>query len=116
MPGLRQVAAAIFTAPGAVRLLARVLPSMLSGLFDVLVPLRLDALGASGVAVGAAFLIAAALEAFSEPAIGRFSDRRGRLLPIRAGLDRLARWLRWRRRCPTASSCSASRWSSSCSR
>ena len=63
-----------------------ILPSMLSGLFDVLVPLRLDALGASAVAVGAAFFAAAALESFTAPAIGRLSDRRGRMLPIRVGL------------------------------
>jgi MFS family permease len=63
-----------------------VLPSMLSGLLNVLVPLRLDELGASGVAVGGIFLVAAAIEATISPAIGRFSDRRGRMTPIRAGL------------------------------
>jgi MFS family permease len=63
-----------------------VLPSMLSGLLNVLVPLRLDELGASGVAVGAIFLAAAAIEAGLSPAIGRLSDRRGRMTPIRVGL------------------------------
>jgi MFS family permease len=62
------------------------LPSILSGCFDVLVPLRLNSLGASGIAVGAAFFIAAGIEAFTAPAIGRLSDRRGRMTPIRAGL------------------------------
>ena len=52
----------------------------------MLIPLRLDSLGASGIGVGAAFFIAAGIEAFTAPAIGRLSDRRGRLIPIRAGL------------------------------
>jgi MFS family permease len=63
-----------------------VLPSVLAGTFDVLVPLRLDDLGASGIGVGVAFFVAAAIEAFTAPVIGRFSDRRGRMTPIRAGL------------------------------
>jgi MFS family permease len=63
-----------------------VLPSMLSGLLNVLVPLRLDELGASGVAIGAIFLVAAGIEATVSPAIGRLSDRRGRMTPIRVGL------------------------------
>jgi MFS family permease len=62
------------------------LPSVLSGALDVLAPLRLDELGASGIAVGAVFLVAAAVEAVVSPGIGRFSDRRGRMRPIRAGL------------------------------
>ena len=61
-------------------------PRCSPGLVDVLAPLRLDELGASGLAVGAVFLIAAAIEATMSPAIGRFSDRRGRWTPIRAGL------------------------------
>ena len=82
----------------------------------MLIPLRMDELGASGVAVGAAFFTAAAIEAFTAPAIGRVSDRRGRMTPIRAGLIA----------CPLAAlilplpgerrRCSPSRWSSWCSR
>ncbi len=86
VPPLRRVAAAILTRPVLFAFWLVILPSMLSGLFDVLVPLRLDALGASAVAVGAAFFTAAALESFTAPAIGRVSDRRGRMLPIRIGL------------------------------
>jgi MFS family permease len=63
-----------------------VLPSLLSGLLNVLVPLRLDELGASGVAIGAVFVIAAAAEAVITRALGAVSDRRGRLTPIRMGL------------------------------
>jgi MFS family permease len=83
---LRKVVAAILTRPVMFAFWLVILPSMLSGLFDVLVPLRMDALGASGVAVGAAFFGAAALESFTAPAIGRLSDRRGRMTPIRLGL------------------------------
>jgi MFS family permease len=62
------------------------LPAIFAGVLEVLVPLRLDHLGASGAAVGAIFLIAAAFEAVISPAAGKLSDRRGRLAPIRAGL------------------------------
>ncbi|HEY1273616.1 MAG TPA: MFS transporter [Thermoleophilaceae bacterium] len=62
------------------------LPAVFAGVLEVLVPLRMDALGATGVAVGAAFLVASAAEAVVSPWTGRISDRRGRLFPIRAGL------------------------------
>jgi MFS family permease len=61
-------------------------PGLGFGVLDVLVPLRMDALGASHAAVGAAFLVAAATEALISPLVGRVSDRRGPLVPIRAGL------------------------------
>jgi predicted MFS family arabinose efflux permease len=62
------------------------LPALFSGVIEVLVPLRLDDLGATGVAIGAVFLLTAAVEAVVSPIAGRVSDRRGRLVPIRAGL------------------------------
>ena len=62
------------------------LPSLAAGVMNVLVPLRLDALGAASVAIGATYLVAAALEAVLSPIVGRISDRRGRLVPIRFGL------------------------------
>ena len=86
VPSVRRVAAAVATAPILFAFWLVVLPSVLSGLFDVLIPLRMDDLGASGIAVGAAFFVAAGIEAFTAPAIGRASDRRGRMTPIRAGL------------------------------
>lgn len=86
VPRLRSVGAAILTGPVMVAFWLVALPSMLAGLVDVLAPLRLDDLGASGIAVGAVFLIASAIEATLSPSIGRLSDRRGRMTPIRAGL------------------------------
>ena len=62
------------------------LPALFAGVVEVLVPLRLDVLGASGLAVGAAFLVAAVVEASISPLAGRASDRRGRMAPMRAGL------------------------------
>ncbi|MGH2823471.1 MAG: MFS transporter, partial [Thermoleophilaceae bacterium] len=62
------------------------LPALFAGVIEVLVPLRLDDLGASGAAIGAVFLVTAAVEAVLSPLAGRASDRRGRLVPIRIGL------------------------------
>jgi MFS family permease len=62
------------------------LPAVFAGVLEVLVPLRLDDLGASGAAVGAIFLVAAGVEACISPVAGRLSDRHGRLAPIRVGL------------------------------
>jgi MFS family permease len=62
------------------------LPAIFAGAIEVLAPLRLDDLGASGAAIGAIFLAAAAVEAVLSPVAGRASDRRGRLVPIRVGL------------------------------
>jgi MFS family permease len=62
------------------------LPAVFAGALEVLVPLRLDVLGASGAAVGAIFFVAAAFEAVVSPLAGRLSDRHGRLAPIRVGL------------------------------
>jgi MFS family permease len=62
------------------------LPALFFGTFTVLSPLRLDALGWGAIGVGAVFLLAAAVEAVISPLVGRVSDRRGKLLPVRAGL------------------------------
>jgi MFS family permease len=56
------------------------------GVVDVLVPLRLNALGASAVIIGATFLATAAIEAGLAPLAGRLSDRRGALMPVRLAL------------------------------
>jgi MFS family permease len=62
------------------------LPALAAGVLNVLVPLRMDALGAASVAIGGTYLVAATLETIVNPLVGRFSDRRGRLVPIRVGL------------------------------
>jgi MFS family permease len=62
------------------------LPAVASGLLNVLGPLRLHRFGAGAAAIGATFVVAAAVEAAISPAIGSLSDRRGRLVPLRFGL------------------------------
>ncbi len=83
---LRRVAAAARMPAVRVGVWLVALPSLAAGVLNVLVPLRMDALGAASVAIGATYLIAAAFEASMSPVVGRISDRRGRLVPIRAGL------------------------------
>jgi len=56
------------------------------GTIEVLVPLRLDALGAGGAAIGAVFLVAAGVEAVGQAWVGRVVDRRGRGGVIRVSL------------------------------
>jgi MFS family permease len=62
------------------------IPGLLFGTLSVLGPLRMDDLGATAAAIGVVWLIAAGLEAVVSPLAGRFSDRRGRLAPLLAGL------------------------------
>jgi DHA1 family multidrug resistance protein-like MFS transporter len=54
------------------------------------VPLRLGDLAVPAAAVAAIFLVAATVEAVMSPLVGRLSDRRGRLLPLRVGLAGMA--------------------------
>jgi MFS family permease len=56
------------------------------GVVDVLAPLRLNRLGATGVVIGATFLAAAVLESVLTPLAGRVSDRLGALVPIQLSL------------------------------
>jgi MFS family permease len=62
------------------------LPALLFGVLIVLVPLRLDGLGWGAIAIGGLFVAGAAFEAVLAPLLGRLSDRRGRLLPVRVAL------------------------------
>ena len=56
------------------------------GVVEVLVPLRLDELGAAGLVVAGTFLVGAGLQALVSPAAGRYSDRRGPLPLVRVAL------------------------------
>ena len=53
---------------------------------SVVAPLRLDELGWGALGISAAFLISAGIEAALSPVFGRWSDRHGRLAPVRTGL------------------------------
>jgi predicted MFS family arabinose efflux permease len=62
------------------------LPAMFFGVLDVLVPLRFDEAGHGALAIAAVFVVAGLVEVAVNPVVGRISDRRGRLLPVRVAL------------------------------
>jgi MFS family permease len=62
------------------------LASLLFGVLGTLAPLHLSHAGWGAAAIGGLWLVGAALETAESPLIGRLSDRRGRLLPVRAAL------------------------------
>jgi MFS family permease len=79
--------AAVARAPGLrVGLPLILIPGLLFGAIDVLVPLRLDDLGATAGAIAAVFVVAALTEAAVNPIAGRISDRYGRIMPSKVGL------------------------------
>jgi MFS family permease len=63
------------------------LPALFFGVLDVLAPLALHAGGYGAVAIATVFLVAGLIETALNPLLGRLSDRRGRLLPIRWALS-----------------------------
>jgi MFS family permease len=89
-PAHRQPVSMLFRALRSRCLLASVwfvaVPALAFGTLNVLGPLRLHVLGLSAVAIGAVWLVGAALEATAAPFVGHVSDRRGRLLPLSAAL------------------------------
>jgi len=62
------------------------LPALLFGLLSVLAPLRLSNAGWGATAIGAVWLIGALIEGGMAPFVGRLTDRRGALLPVRISL------------------------------
>jgi MFS family permease len=84
--GLGELRGALASRGVAIGMWLVALPAVASGVLNVLAPLRLHRLGASALAIGATFLLAAGAEAAITPAIGSLSDRRGRLVPLRLGL------------------------------
>jgi MFS family permease len=62
------------------------LPAFLFGMLVVLAPLALDANGWSTLAIALVFFATGFVEAILNPILGRASDRRGPLLPVRIAL------------------------------
>lgn len=62
-------------------------PSVMFGAIEVLVPLRIDALGGGHGVIAGGFIVGAGLEAILAPIAGRYSDRVGRRNPYVAGLS-----------------------------
>ncbi len=74
-------------APGTVTALAMVvLPTLAFGASGVLLPLRLRGLGVAEVGIATAYLLAAVLEVIVNPLVGRWFDRSGGALVLRATL------------------------------
>ena len=61
-------------------------PALVFGVVGVLVPLKLDQAGWTATAIAVAWIASAAIEMVLAPLVGRVSDRRGRLLPLRVAL------------------------------
>ena len=62
------------------------LPSFLFGVLATLAPLHLSAAGWGAAAIGAVWLVGAALETVVSPVSGRLIDRRGVLMPVQVAL------------------------------
>jgi MFS family permease len=83
---VRAVGRALRTSAFLAGLALLTLGSLLIGVLDVLGPLRLAAGGWGAAAIGAVWLVAAAIEGSLSPTIGRASDRYGALMPTRWAL------------------------------
>jgi MFS family permease len=84
---LREVLATLVSRPVLEAAAFVAVPSVMFGAIEVLVPLRIDALGGSQGVIAAGFIVGAALEATLAPLAGRISDRVGRRLPYVSGLS-----------------------------
>lgn len=83
---LGEVIATLRTAPVMTSAALLAVPSLMFGAISVLVPLRLDELGAGAGLIAVGFTAGAGIEAVLAPVVGRHSDRAGRLGPYVAGL------------------------------
>jgi MFS family permease len=84
--GLRAMRPAIRDGPVRIGLWLTMLAGMAFGMLNVLAPLRLSDLGATGLVIAATFLGASAVEAVLSPLAGRQADRLGPTRPIRLSL------------------------------
>lgn len=84
--GLGEVLATIRSRPILTATAFVAVPSLMFGAIEVLVPLRIAALGGSDVAIAGGFIVGAGLEAGLAPVAGRYSDRVGRRPPYLIGL------------------------------
>ncbi len=81
----RPLARAMRDAPIRFGMLLVLVPALVFGAVEVLVPLALDDLGATSLAIAATFIVAAAIEAGAQILAGRAADRHGRIWPLRIG-------------------------------
>lgn len=84
--GLGEVAATLISRPIVNGAIFVAVPSVMFGAIEVLVPLRIDALGGGHGVIAGGFIAGAALEATLAPMAGRASDRVGRRTPYVIGL------------------------------
>jgi MFS family permease len=83
---LREVMATMLSRPILNATAFVAVPSVMFGAIEVLVPLRIDALGGGHGVIAGGFIAGAALEAALAPIAGRASDRVGRRTPYVTGL------------------------------
>jgi MFS family permease len=84
---LREVLSTLVSRPVLEAAAFVAVPSVMFGAIEVLVPLRIDALGGGHGVIAAGFIAGAALEAMLAPLAGRLSDRVGRRSPYMIGLS-----------------------------
>jgi MFS transporter, DHA1 family, solute carrier family 18 (vesicular amine transporter), member 1/2 len=86
-PRVRRAVRSALRSPGTGTALAMVvLPTLAFGASGVLLPLRLRGLGVAEVGIATAYLLAAVLEVIINPLVGRWFDRSGGALVLRATL------------------------------
>jgi MFS family permease len=84
--GLRSALPALADPAIATGMWLTFLAGLAFGFVDVLAPLRLNQLGAGALLIAGVFLGSAAVEIVLSPLVGRLSDRRGRMVPVRLSL------------------------------
>jgi MFS family permease len=83
---LRTVVAAMLSLPVLTGTAFLAVPSLMAGVIEVLVPLRIADLGGGHAVIAGGFIVGAAIEASLAPVVGRYSDRVGRRGPFVTGL------------------------------